>query len=66
MLSRKMVHILGLVKLGQNLCSDKRYFCTFKSVEAGVCTYPHILGSRLWRLVCAVQLSIKRSEVVQS
>ena len=31
----------GLVKLGQNMCRDKRYVCTFKAVETGPCMYLH-------------------------
>ena len=39
--------------MGQNMCRGKRYACTFKAVEAGMCMYLHILRLRLSRLVCA-------------
>ena len=28
---------LGVLKLGRNTCRDKKYVCTFKAVEAGMC-----------------------------
>ena len=31
----ELIISLGVVRIGQNMCRDKRYVCKFKAVEAG-------------------------------